>query len=507
MAAPDARLGTAQSQGNMSVSSRMSNQRREKLLNLQKREELKDALSERFKHRFGKGSTIKEDDEVSVCSAAIRSEVGKFALSADLTMSNLARLERRIQSKAKRPAGDNASEVSAYSRAPTVMSRARSVPSLAGSQIVGNTGAGGQRRMDWSRLDEYAGYLHEQDCIRQHLGAKALQSKFRSDLDQQIAQKRSKMQAEEEEDHTYHQNSMVELERWKQMEKLREEEKQQKIAKEKEDRDAQLAYEKQLKAEEEQRKKDEEAALVAKIVDEMEAEQNKFVQKKEQQRKQMRKVFEENAADQAKRQQEKRLAMEREAQAMHEYSRALDEQEEQRAREMQQRIERQNQLMAQLQDSVDDIRRGAGDNDAARARAQQEEMDRHFAEAENVKQNRLKQLRLENQAYLLRQMEDKDKRKDDDKELSDIQAMILARDTEEYNEVERQKVLDRKKRMLDHSKDIKRQMAYKLAQSAPAMSDTELLINKPLLKLVNRTLDNRDAGLPEPIPEADEDED
>merc|ERR1719343_1360867 len=113
----------------------------------------------------------------------------------------------------------------------------------------------------------------------------------------------------------------------------------------------------------------------------------------------------------------------------------MDEQEEQRQQEMQQRLERQNELMAKLQANVDNIKKGAGDNDAERARQQQEEMDRHFFEAENVKQNRLKQLAYENQAYLVRQMEEKDMRKQGDKELSDIQAQILQRDTEEYNEI------------------------------------------------------------------------
>merc|ERR1719356_1429013 len=135
----------------------------------------------------------------------------------------------------------------------------------------------------------------------------------------------------------------------------------------------------------------------------------------------MRKVFEDNAADQAKRQRERQEQLENEAKTIKEHARVLDEQEEQRNQEMQARLERQNELMSKLQDNVDGIKKGAGDNDAARASAQQEEMDRHFFEAENVKQNRLKQLKLENQRYLLKQMEEKDARKDDDKELQNIQ--------------------------------------------------------------------------------------
>merc|ERR1712187_278732 len=110
---------------------------------------------------------------------------------------------------------------------------------------------------------------------------------------------------------------------------------------------------------------------------------------------------------------------------MREHNRALDEPDEQRQQELADRLEMQNQLMKKLQENVAAVQKGAGDNDAQRALAQQEEMDRHFFEAEALKQQRLKELRVENQAYLLKQMEEKDMRKDDDKALTNIQAQIL----------------------------------------------------------------------------------
>merc|ERR1711948_98497 len=121
----------------------------------------------------------------------------------------------------------------------------------------------------------------------------------------------------------------------------------------------------------------------------------------------MGKIFNENMDDQRKREQDRRDEIEQEAQAMQEYNRILDEQEEQRAEEMQQRLERQNRLMTQLQVSVDQIQKQTRDNDVARATQQMEEMDRHFFEAEQMKQTRLRQLKLENQAYLLKQSQEK----------------------------------------------------------------------------------------------------
>merc|ERR1712060_597465 len=249
------------------------------------------------------------------------------------------------------------------------------------------------------------------------------------------------------------------------MEQKRTEEKTNKLMREKQDRDEQLNFERK---------------------------------KKEQTKENMRKVFEENNADQARRAQEKKDQMEREADALKEYARVLDEQEEQRAAEMQARLQRQNDLMAKLQANVDGIKKGAGDNDAARANAQQDEMDRHFFEAEKVKQNRLQQMRLENQAYLMKQMDERD--------LQNIQAQILIQDTSEYNQMEKDKVINRRRRLVEHSNDIKKQMVHKLAQSHPTMTDAEIQMNKPLLDLVHRTLDERDSKTPA-IYDAPEEED
>merc|ERR1712217_1017198 len=179
---------------------------------------------------------------------------------------------------------------------------------------------------------------------------------------------------------------------------------------------------------------------------------------KEQTKKAMKKVFEENMDDQRKRQQAKKEQMNKEAAAMKEYNRVLDEQEEQRAQELADRMQRQADLMSKLQENVAAVQKGAGDNDAQRANAQQEEMDRHFFEAEGLKQQRLKQLRLENQAYLLKQMEEKDMRKEDDKQLTNIQAMILHKDTQEYNTIEKQKVTDRRIRNSEHQKELVKQI-------------------------------------------------
>jgi hypothetical protein len=480
-----ARLGTSRSEGGLSTNSRLSDQRREKLISLKKREDLKDALTEKFKSRFGHGASIRGPDEVSVCSEAIQGEVHNFAECAQVTEANLGRLERRIHRRALQKPEDaqSMSGVSAYSG---MSRRSRSVASLAGESVM----KGGS--FDWARLDEYASYLHEQDALRQKQGVQALQRKLRKDLDAQVAERKAKLDENVEEERRYHNNSMVELEKWKQTEQARAEELRQKLLREKKDRDEQLAYERSLKDEAATKKKNEEAQLVDKIVNEMEAEQIRYERKKMQTKKAMRKVFEENMEDMKKRQVQHKEQQEREAAAMREYNRILDEQEEQRAEELASRMERQKQLMEKLQANVAQQAKDSGDNDAKRAAAQQEEVDRHYAEAERVKQQRLKQLRLETQAYLFKQMAEKDNKKNEEKELQNIQAQILERDTEEYNEIEREKIINKRLQLFEHRKEVEGQIQSRSMQRVPEMSEAEIKMNRNLLNLVNRTLAVRD---------------
>merc|ERR1719446_1591093 len=348
------------------------------------------------------------------------------------------------------------------------------------------------KKYDWAGLDEYASYLHEQDAARQKQGVQALQRKLRKDLDIQVAERKAKQTEGAEEERRYHNNLMVELERWKVTEQARAEELRQKLQREKKDRDEQLAYERQLKDEAANKKKDEEAALVDKIVTEMEMEQIRYEKKKIETRKAMKKVFEENAEDQRKRQAAMKEQQEKDAEAMREYNRILDEQEEARAEELANRMSRQKALMDKLQANVAQQAKDAGDNDAMRAQMQADEADRHYAEAERVKQQRLKQLRLETQAYLFKQMAEKDSRKNDEKDLQNIQAQILERDTEEYNEIEREKLVAKKIRNFEHRKEIEGQMMARSKQSVPEMSEAEVKMNRQLLGLVNRTLAVRD---------------
>merc|ERR1712070_1079900 len=100
--------------------------------------------------------------------------------------------------------------------------------------------------------------------------------------------------------------------------------------------------------------------------------------------------------------------------------------------------------------------------------------------------------RHENKAYLFRQMNEKAGRGADDRELNDIQAEMLRRDTAEYNEMERQKAMVKRQRAFENRQEIEKQIIVRAQQSVPLMSEAEMAMNRDLLNLVNHTLAERD---------------
>merc|ERR1719454_1627911 len=206
---------------------------------------------------------------------------------------------------------------------------------------------------EWSKLDEYASYLHEQDAVRQRLGLVDMQKKLRADLDNQV----------------------VEIEQWKEMEKEREVETKEKAIKEKVDRDEQLAFERKRRDEELAKTEKEEKALVEKIVREMEQEKIRMVAKTVQQREAMLRIMEENMEERRIKEEQKMKQQEMEIEGMREYNRILDEQEAQRAAALESRISRQKELMEKMKENVIKQQAAKGDEDARRAARQKEEPD------------------------------------------------------------------------------------------------------------------------------------
>jgi len=138
------------------------------------------------------------------------------------------------------------------------------------------------------------------------------------------------------------------------------------------------------------KKRADEAEVVEKIVKEMEHERKEMEAKKIKTRQQMRKVFLENAEDERVKEALLREQKEKDAIELQEFNRLLDKNEEERAAELEARLAKQKDLMEKMKADMAKKDQQSGDEDAMRARKQQEEADARYDEMETKKQARLK---------------------------------------------------------------------------------------------------------------------
>jgi hypothetical protein len=496
--------------GPADVSAKVPADRRDRLLNIKKREELKDMLLYKFKHKYGDGQ-----------STAIGKEVGKFCQDAAVTPNNLARLERRVQQVKHPRADDQRSDVSAYSarsaRTPRGVATPRSQLSARGEQVaqsqlasqlqsqlsargsamtpVRESAEGSDlayRDFDWAKLDQYASYLHEQDSQRQKVGTTEMQKKMKTDLDKQVADARRKKHRLHEENQKYFTHQVAEIEVWKELEEAKKQSVLAKNYKEKADRDEQLRHQKLRRDAEFEQQQTEEKALVSKIRQEMDHEKVVMNERKEQQRLAMLKIMEDNLADRKVKDAQREEQLQMEIEGMREYNRILDAQEAARAAELDARVTRQKELMEKMKESVFDVQGAKDKADALRAEQQKQASDAKAESDANAKAEKLKQLRLDTQDFLFRQMLEKEDRKEQAYELKRLQATILEQDSQAFETLERQKEQERRRVNVAHRQELDAQIERKRREKEYVMSDAEVKMNKRLLKVVNQTLEGRD---------------
>merc|ERR1712060_659437 len=91
--------------------------------------------------------------------------------------------------------------------------------------------------------------------------------------------------------------------------------------------------------------------------------------------------------------------------------------------------------------------------------------------------------------------EERELRKQDEKELEDIQAQIIEKDNEEYYQIEKQKFEEKKLRVFRHRQEVEGQIASRTNRRVPEMSEAEIKMNKKLLGVVSNALKARDEGM------------
>jgi len=460
------------------VSASLSDKRREKLLSIKKREEMKDVLVKKFKERVMVGTSTSSAKKTPSNELVIEKNVDDFLEQAAITENNLKRLEKKIIKETG--AEEIFDEVSNYSVPIETEKIADAVQS--------------KRIASWSDLDEYAVYLYKKDAIQHKQRIKDAQRNMHTQLDEQVAASMGKMDWIKDEDKKFFEASIQELEDWKLAEADKILEIKKKNIVEKNMRDEQLFEEKKLKAEEKERKLLEEKLAVSRIQKEIVEEKEKIERKKIEDRQAMLKVFKENQENKAKKEEERKAQVAHDIKVMKDYNKLMDKQAKEREAEKQARVDRQKALMDKMQATVGAQAAAKGAEDEIRAAKQKEEADIRTLELEVNKQRKLKQMREENRDYLLKQMQAKADKKTQALELKKMQAQILVEDTKQYEEVEKKKQEDKKLRSYEAKLELQQQIQMKQAEIKNVeMSVAESQINRDLLELVSETLAKRDA--------------
>lgn len=463
---------------------RLAESRRKRLEEIQKREAMKDTLIEGFKAKFKNAQTPR-----------IGQEVDSFLKgSARITEANLKRLERRIEHGTREKTGDadeKMSEISEYSIAPSLMSKG-SQGSKASKALDGYAPSKGAKTFDWSKLDEYAAFLHEQDAHRSKQQYNVMQEKLRTDLDRQVADMRMKKQKDRDNDKKYHLSQISEVEAWKESEHSKAQELRKRAQQEQVERDAQLAAERSSKQAEKTKKRAEEQDLVEKIAREMEMEKQRIEMKKQQQKEQMQKIKEDNERDNSLKEAARLEEMMGDVKAMEEYNKILDEQDKTRAAAIHERQEKQRIQMERMVGDLGLAMQLKADEDSRRADKQKKEADERAIELERRKQEDLKNMRYQTQDFLFQQMDEKNKLEQEALELKQQQAEILKKDAQEHKEAEQKKIQEKRARNKAHQMELTQQIAArKKNENKYAMSESEVKMNRQLLELVENTLEDK----------------
>jgi len=481
-----------------SVSRTLTAERRNKLLALQRREQMKDVLIEKFKKSN------------SNCSEkVISNEVTNFVKKAKVTEANLNRLERRIKHRADNDEGDCGSDFEGNDEEiPEDIVSCYSCPSVASTRLSNISGlsklshctslsallAQGKVPQDyeWSRLDEYAQFLAGQDQARTKNIDKDVKAKLRNQLDKQVVERQNQKQQLVEDEKKYYDNLLIELDEWKIQEKEKEEEFHKKMQQEKASRDEQFFAEQKKKAEEKEKIRLEEERIVKQVVEEIAADRKAQEKKKEKEKKAILKVFKENMKEKREREALADEARGKDLEEQKNNIKLMEEQAAQRASESAERDARQKEMIDKMKEQVFAQQAAAGKEDAIRARAQQDEAENRACTIDKMKKEKLQLMRQDTQSFLFQQMAEKENRKQETEKLKDLHSAVYKADGDEYRMMEEEKVKNRQQRNMENRQELEKQIEARKASKKKQMSSSEISMNIDLINVVEKTLKERD---------------
>ena len=463
--------------------------KREKLLAIQEREQLKGLLVTKFLEKHGKDQKADKD--------FVNKQVVEFMKNEKLTEDNLKKLEQKIKvgvtaqpqadaastkSAAKSAAGDKQShQVGQHQHAHHHHHHDDDNVSTTSSQVPKSVYAQGDSDDEWATMMKYDTELYKKEKVLEKVKEQEQKNKMKAELDRQIAEKKRVKESEEDEMKRYNQLVHEQLNGMAKKEQKKETEMKNKIMQEKSMRDKQLQDENMRKKLDKRSEKEMDELLVTKIRQELDEEARIAAQRRVEDKQQLKKVLIENEDYKKKMADEARREKDADIKAQQEYTRLIEKQMADREAEIKAREDRAKKFMNMMADTV-------VKDQKAQILEEERKLLKHYMdkeskdmEEEHRRQQRLNEQKVEMRRYLDSQMDEKARKKEEERQLEKKQADIWKKDTEDYNNHEKNKhdyIKDVNKK---HADVLKKQMDEERRRNKK-MSTEELLLNKPKLK-------------------------
>ena len=444
------------------VSLRLDERRRQKLLSLKKREDMKQSMAAKL--------SSQQRHTNAVAKASPEQTVTKVIV-ADI----LERTEGVTSSAAEQPAG----------RAALSASPANLPASEKGSEDA----------YDWARIDEYAGYMATAEAERKRRHEHKEQQRLSSVLSAQISALESRRAKEKAEELAYSKIIEKESAEWSLYEQHVAEERKERAEKERRDRDDQMAAAAARRASEAAQRAEEERATLDRVAKELAEEKRRMLAKKSARKHIMAKIIEENEQEKAQKRAAENARLERDNELIHEYNALLAANQAKRDADNAARFNRQKNLMEKMQQTVQAQHAARSDEDNQRALQQAQEKEDRAREIDSVKSQKKQELLGNCLAVLEKQLEEKEEAKRRANEIKALHAKILAEDSQDFLIQQQRKDQLRKTQLANHRQALEDQIAQKRAikeaEKTLKMNPQEKLINRELVAVVDRTLKER----------------
>ena len=478
------------------VTSRLSEDKREKLLAIQQREQLKGLLANKFIEKYGKDKSINND--------IVNKEVTSFMKNEKLTEGNLLLLEQKIKDLSSNPSkpildsNDPKNEDATYNKSfkntgsefNQSVTQAKLRPadddaiSMASSQRPKSVYALGNEDDEWAIMLKYDTELYKKEKELEKIRDYEAKKRIKHELDRQIEDKKRLKVQEDRNIQVYTSMVSEQLKAQEIKEKKKEEDMRTKIFNEKLSRDKQLHEEYLRKKLEKKGEKEIEGVLVKSIKQEMEEETRTGAKKREEEREQLKKVLQENEINREKTFETARKLKEEDIHQQIITMKLMEKQEQDRIAEVKAREARSKKLMGMMEETiVKDQKIQIIEEEKKQLRHYQSKEAKEIEDEHNkkLKQNELK---LEVRGYLDRQKNDKELKKKEEEEFNKKQADIWKKDTQDYVESEKKKMDTLKDINKKHQDVILLQMEEEKRKKQKKMNTEELLMNKPKLKII-----------------------